>query len=313
MKKAFLFQGQGSQLVGMGQDLYDNYPLIRECYEQANEALEYDLTSIILKGPKDELDLTINTQPALMVHSWSILKLIEHLSGKKIDQLCDIVAGHSLGEYTAVCASGAITFTDCIKLLKLRGQSMQNAVAVGRGGMAALLGVESDELAIILSESSKFGTCEISNDNCPGQIVISGLIEAITEAINITKAMGKKAIKLEVSAPFHCSLMNPVKEIMTQALEEISFSQPLVPIIANATATISQEIEDIKSLLIEQITSTVRWRESINFLADNHCHNFYEMGTGKVLVALGRRINEKCNFTAINSSKTVEDFVSHIK
>ena len=313
MKKAFLFQGQGSQLVGMGQDLYDNYPLIRECYEQANEALEYDLTSIILKGPKDELDLTINTQPALMVHSWSILKLIEHLSGKKIDQLCDIVAGHSLGEYTAVCASGAITFTDCIKLLKLRGQSMQNAVAVGRGGMAALLGVESDELAIILSESSKFGTCEIANDNCPGQIVISGLIEAITEAINITKAMGKKAIKLEVSAPFHCSLMNPVKEIMTQALEEISFSQPLVPIIANATATISQEIEDIKSLLIEQITSTVRWRESINFLADNHCHNFYEMGTGKVLVALGRRINEKCNFTAINSSKTVEDFVSHIK
>lgn len=313
MNRAFLFQGQGSQAIGMGQELYNNFPLIRELYEQANDILGYDLTSIILNGSKEELDLTVNTQPALMLHSISILRLIEHLADKKIDELCNIVAGHSLGEYTAVCAIRAIGFEDCLKLLKLRGQSMQNAVTLGRGGMAALIGLTEEELANVLSEASKFGTCEVANDNCPGQIVISGLNEAISEAVNIVKAMGKKAIKLEVSAPFHCSLMEPVKEIMTQAMEEISFNEPLVPLIANATATITEDSEEIKSLLVRQITAPVKWRESIQFLSDHHCKSFFEIGTGKVLVGLGKRISDQSPFIALNSINTIEDFIQTIK
>ena len=313
MNRAFLFQGQGSQVTGMGLELYNNFPLIKELYEQANDTLGYDLKSIIFNSPKEELDLTVNTQPALMLHSISILKLIEHLSGKKIDDLCNIAAGHSLGEYTAVCAIGAIGFEDCLNLLKLRGQSMQNAVAIGRGGMAALMGLGEDELTSILLEASKFGTCEIANDNSPGQIVISGINEAVSEAVNIVKSMGKKAIKLDVSAPFHCSLMDPVKEIMAQALDEINFHEPLVPLIANATATMTDDISEIKSLLVKQITSTVRWRESIQFISDHHCNNFFEIGTGKVLVGLGKRISDQSHFSALNSIKTIEDFIKSIE
>jgi len=312
MKSAFLFQGQGSQLLGMGRDLYDQFETAKNLYNEANDILGFDLKEIIFNGPKDQLDLTINTQPALMLHSTVILKIIQDLSGKNIEQLCTVVAGHSLGEYTAACAAGAMEFADCLKLLRLRGQSMQNAVAVGRGAMAAILGVDKEEVMEIIQEALKFGTCDIANDNCPGQIVISGIIEAVTEAMNIAKSKGKKAIKLDVSAPFHCSLMEPVEDVMQQALEDIQFSAPRVPIIMNVTALPTRDLKQIKSLLVKQITSLVRWRETIIYIAGSGVNNFYEIGTGKVLVGVGKRIDENCNFFALSNKEAIEEFVSKL-
>jgi [acyl-carrier-protein] S-malonyltransferase len=312
MNNVFLFQGQGSQLVGMGKELYDYYPLVREVYDQANETLGEDITSIIFNGPKEILDLTEHTQPALMLHSISILKLIEHLAGKKINQFCSYLAGHSLGEYSAICAARVINIETTLKLLKLRGKSMQNAAPIGSGAMAALLGVEYEYAQEITNLASKFGICEIANDNCNGQIVISGQNSAIDQAITIAKEMGKKAIKLDVSAPFHCSMMSPAQEVMSKALEKVEFTAPLVPLVANVSAEPTKDPEQIKRMLIEQVSSQVKWRQSILNLVSMGANDMYEIGTGKVLVGLNKRIDSNINSYVLNNPETIENFVKSI-
>ena len=309
MKKAFLFQGQGSQIVGMGKDLYDHYQIFREIFDEANDSTGVDFTSIIFSGPKAVLDLTINTQPALMLHSIAILKLIEHLSGKKLEEYCSYVAGHSLGEYTAICAAGMISIKDTLQLLRLRGKSMQEAVPLGVGAMAAILGAEYEIVEQILQVVNHTGVCAIGNDNCPGQIVISGTTEAIDEAIKLTKELGKKAVRLEVSAPFHCPLMDPVKKIMQDALDKIAMKKPQVPIITNVNAQETTDPLKIKTLLVEQISAQVKWRQSINYLVGKGVRSMYELGTGKVLAGLNKRIDESIVTMVLSDRDSVLKYV----
>lgn len=302
MKTAFVFPGQGSQSVGMGKEFYDNFSVAKQVFEEVDDALNQKLSNIIFNGSLEELTLTANAQPAIMTTSIAILRVLQHETGKKISDLCQYVAGHSLGEYTALCAAEAISLGDMAKLVRLRGDSMQNAVAPGVGAMAAVLGMDLEKIQNILSEVSNGDfICQIANDNCPGQVVISGHLEAVNAAIAKIIAAGNKAIKLPVSAPFHCDLMDGVKPVMAEALDQLKIVTPKIPLISNILADVISDPEDIKKCLIEQISGMVRWRESIITLKKMDVLNITEVGAGKVLTGITKRIDSDLKLINIQS------------
>lgn len=284
-KLSLIFPGQGSQAVGMGQELAEAYPVAKSVFDEVDEALGQNLSGLIKDGPMEELTLTANTQPALMAVSVAAFRVLE-AEGVSTTQIRSM-AGHSLGEYSAYCAAGALSVNDTAKLLRIRGDAMQAAVPVGEGGMAAILGLDMDQISSIIGETG----AEIANDNAPGQIVISGTTEAVDAACVAAKAAGaKRALPLPVSAPFHSSLMGPAREKMAEALAAADISAPIVPIFSNVTATPVTDPEEIRRTLTEQVTGRVRWTESVTAMAEDGTSLFLEAGAGKVLTGLVKRI-----------------------
>ncbi len=297
---SLIFPGQGSQIVGMAKDLYDNFSYIRDYFSLADDLLKKKLSNIILYGPKNELDQTENTQPAIFLVSYSIFKLIEKETEFELKN-AKFFAGHSLGEYSALSCSGSISFDQTINLLMHRGKAMQNAVPNGEGGMIAILGVQIEEIKKILSENSDKFLCYIANDNSNGQIVISGKMDSIDKFSSELINKKIKFIKLPVSAPFHCPLMKKATEEMRHRIFEINISSPKVDIVSNVTAEPINDPDKIKTLLLEQIEKPVRWRESVNNMINLGTNHFIEIGPGKVLSGLIKRINRKVKLNQINN------------
>ena len=304
-KKAFIFPGQGSQSIGMGKVFFDHFAEAREVFQKVDDSLEYNLSKIIFEGPADELTLTKNAQPALMAVSMAILATITSQSGKReIGNFCDYLAGHSLGEYSALCAAGSISLEDTAKLLKIRGESMQAGCPAGKGSMAAIIGVSKETIDDMI-DSIASGECQIANDNVEGQIVISGKNDAIDRLVATFKDIGKKAIKLNVSAPFHSNLIKSAEEAMSKALREVTILEAKLPIIANVTAEVQTSPEEIKQNLIKQICGTVRWRETMHKFSNLGVVQLIEIGSGKVLSNLA--IKSPNNFKVTNIS-TLQEF-----
>ncbi len=296
MTVAFTFPGQGSQDVGMGAELAEKYPVAKNVFTQVDEALGENLSKIMWEGPKEELTLTANTQPALMAVSMAVMKVLELEKGLNLAEKANCVAGHSLGEYSALAAAGTFSIEDTAKLLKIRGTAMQEAVPVGEGAMAALLGLDFDVAKEVAEEAAKGEVCQAANDNAPGQVVISGAKSAVERAIPIAQDRGaRRAILLPVSAPFHCSLMQPAAEKMAEALETVDINIPSVPLVCNVLAEKISDTSEIKKRLVEQVTGVVRWRESIEYMANNGIETLFEIGSGKVLTGLARRIAPSLN------------------
>jgi len=288
-KFAFIFPGQGSQFIGMGKDLADTYPAAKAVFEEVDEALGQNLSGLIWNGSEDDLKLTANTQPALMAVSVAAMRALEAVHGIGADKAA-YISGHSLGEYSALASAGAIAVGDCAKVLRIRGNAMQDAVPAGEGAMAALLGASPEQAAALCANGASEGPCEIANDNAPGQIVISGSKSAVELAISGAKEAGvKKAVLLPVSAPFHCSLMQPAADAMAAALSEIDIQAPCTALVANVTATAGTNAEAIRKQLIEQVTGQVRWTESVQFMAAKGVEVTIEAGAGKVLSVMNRR------------------------
>jgi len=299
MTRAFVFPGQGSQAVGMGLSLFAAFPVARETLEEVDDALGQNLSRLIAEGPADELTLTENAQPALMALSMAVLRVLETDGGIDLAGSCAFVAGHSLGEYSALAAARSFGLADTARLLKIRGQAMQKAVPVGEGGMAALLGAELDQAQEIADAAAEGEICSPANDNAPGQIVLSGAMAAIDRAIELAGERGiRRCIKLPVSAPFHCAMMAPAAAVMKKALAEIDLIRPLVPVVANVTAAAAENPDDIRRLLTEQVTAMVRWRESVLSMRDAGVDTLIELGAGKVLSGLTKRIDR--DMTAMN-------------
>lgn len=307
MSKVYVFPGQGSQKVGMGKEFYDAFPEVRLIFEEVDDCLNQRLSKIIFEGPESDLNLTVNTQPALMVVSMAIYRLI---AAEKGDQI-HCFAGHSLGEYSALTAAGVISIADAARLLRTRGKAMQEAVPVGQGGMAAILGLEVEQVMEITTESARGQVCSIANDNCPGQLVISGHLEAVERAMVLAQERGaRRALALPVSAPFHCSLMEPAAAVMQDALAAVSFHKPLAPILTNVTADYESEPDAIRRNLVSQVTGQVRWRESIARLASTDVSEIIEVGSGKVLTGLNKRIVPDIKGIAINTPEELEAFLA---
>tara|TARA_B100000676_G_C18083705_1_gene853280 strand:+ start:582 stop:1523 length:942 start_codon:yes stop_codon:yes gene_type:complete len=300
MARAFVFPGQGSQAIGMGKELLAAFPVARETLEEVDDALGQNLTRLMAEGPAEELTLTENAQPALMAVSMAVLRVLEAEGGVDIADACAFVAGHSLGEYSALAAARSFGLADTARLLKTRGQAMQKAVPVGEGGMAALLGAELDQAQEIADAAAEGQICAPANDNAPGQVVLSGSMGAIDRAIKIAGERGiRRSVKLPVSAPFHCAMMAPAAEVMEKALGKVEFVRPLVPVIANVTAAAAENPDDIRALLVEQVTSMVRWRESVLAMRDAGVDTLIELGAGKVLSGLTKRIDR--DMTSLNA------------
>ncbi|VAV89696.1 Malonyl CoA-acyl carrier protein transacylase [hydrothermal vent metagenome] len=309
MSNAFVFPGQGSQTVGMGRELAENMPVAAQVFEEINDALGQDLSRIMFDGPQDELTLTQNAQPALMAVSVAVMRVLEKDFDIKLDQVASCVAGHSLGEYSALAASGAIGLADTARLLRLRGEAMQRAVPVGVGAMAALLGLDFDVAAEVAAEAAGEEVCTAANDNANGQVVISGHKAAVERAIEIAKQRGaKRGILLPVSAPFHCSLMQPAADEMAEALAETTIMAPCVPVIANVTAAPESDPENIRKYLVEQVTGRVRWRESILKMNELGVDRVIEAGAGKVLTGMVRRICRDMTGLSLQSPSDLENF-----
>lgn len=304
--KTLMFPGQGSQSVGMGADLYKNFELVKKIFKQADEKLNFHLSKIILDGPENELKLTKNTQPAIMTLSFSIYKLIVEEFGVDIKDT-KYFCGHSLGEYSALVSIGTLTFEDALYLLHERGKSMQEAVPEGHGAMLAVLGLKLEDIEKLIKETKVKGVCEIANDNSDSQVILSGEKKAIDEISGILKKNKKKSIFLPVSAPFHCSLMKSAAEKMKDKILKTNFKKPNKEIISNVTARPVADTEIIKKLLIDQISSKVRWRESLLYMVENGVDEFIEIGPGKVLSGLTKRISGNINVKSIN---TIEDIKS---
>ena len=300
-----IFPGQGSQLVGMGKNLYDKYNLVQDLFKEADETLGFPLSDIILNGPKEELDLTENTQPAIFLISYSIFKLIKEEFKINLNK-AKFFAGHSLGEYTALTSAGSLTFNDTLKILKIRGKAMQSSVPKGVGGMVAVLGSEIKVIENIIDENNDKYECFIANDNSNGQIVISGNLKDLEKMMIDLKAANIKNIKLPVSAPFHCKLMNKATHIMSDEISKLTFNEPQNTLISNVTGREISNLNDLKNLLIKQIESRVRWRESVLLMIDKGISQFIEIGPGKVLSGLIKRIDKNVKVSAINSEEDIK-------
>ena len=311
MPTAFLFPGQGSQTVGMGRDLADAHAPARALFQEVDEALGEPLTRIMWEGPAQTLTQTANAQPALMAVSLAVVRVLE-AAGVQLAKRVRYVAGHSLGEYSALAAAGALPVADAARLLRLRGRAMQDAVPLGQGAMAAILGLEADEVAALAREAAgEHEVCTPANDNAPGQVVLSGAKPAVERAMELAKARGaKRALMLDVSAPFHCALMAPAQEAMRAALADTTLSKPCVPLVANVTARPLETPSEIAARLVEQVTAPVRWRESMQFLADDGITEVAELGVGKVLSGLARRSQPHWTCHALGTPDTVEAFLA---
>ncbi len=306
MSIAFTFPGQGSQAVGMGRDLADAFPEARDVFQEVDDALEQKLSRIMWEGPEDELTLTANAQPALMAVSIAAMRVMEK-GGLSLKDKVSYVAGHSLGEYSALCAAGTFSLADTARLLRIRGNAMQAAVPVGEGAMAAIIGLEAADVEAVCSTAGREGVCQIANDNGGGQLVISGAKSAVEEAAKLASEKGaKRAIMLPVSAPFHSALMQPAAEAMREALADVRKHAPAVPVVANVTVSPLRDPEEIAERLVEQVTGRVRWRETIDWFAQNGVETLYEIGSGKVLSGLARRINRDLAAVPVNTPADIE-------
>lgn len=307
MARAFVFPGQGSQDVGMGKALADAFPAAREVFDEVDDALGQKLSAIMWDGPKETLTLTENAQPALMAVSMAVIRVLEKEKGFSLADKVQFVAGHSLGEYSALAAAGTFSLADAARLLKLRGQAMQKAVPVGVGAMAALLGVGIDVGRQVAAEAAQGDVCQVANDNDPTQIVLSGHKTAIDRVAEIGKTHGvRRAVPLPVSAPFHCALMQPAADAMAEALTRVTVNAPSVPLIANVLAAAISDPEEIKKRLVEQVTGTVRWRESVAAMADAGVTDFYEIGAGKVLAGLVKRTATTANAMSLGTPADID-------
>lgn len=313
MARAFVFPGQGSQAVGMGGELAEAFGPAREVFEEVDEALGQNLFRLMQDGPEGDLVLTENAQPALMAVSMAVMRVLQAEGGLDLAKSLKYVAGHSLGEYSALAAAGAIGLADTARLLKRRGLAMQRAVPVGEGAMAALLGLSLDDAAAVAEEASQGEVCAAANDNATGQVVISGASAAIDRAVEIAKEKGsKKAMRLNVSAPFHCAMMQPAADEMRDALGEVTISRPVVPVVANVTAGAVDDPERIRELLVMQVTAMVRWRESVLYMKDKGVETLHEIGSGKVLATMTRRIDRELQATAVNTPADIETLLGSL-
>jgi [acyl-carrier-protein] S-malonyltransferase len=310
MSVAFTFPGQGSQAVGMGKDLADNFAEARAVFEEVDEALGQKLSDIMWNGPEETLTLTANAQPALMAVSMAVIRVLE-AKGLDLKTRVAYVAGHSLGEYSALCAAGTFSIADTARLLRIRGNAMQAAVPVGAGAMAAIIGLEHGDVQAICAEASAIGPCQIANDNGGGQLVISGGKAAVEKAAALATEKGaKRAIMLPVSAPFHSALMGPAADAMREALSEVEKKDPAVPLIANVRAAPVTAAAEIADLLVEQVTGQVRWRETVEWFGANGVTTLYEVGAGKVLTGLARRIDKNINGVAVNGPADIDAVIA---
>ena len=286
-----VFPGQGSQKIGMGKKLSDNFTEAKEVFEEVNEALKFNLTKIMWEGSESDISLTSNAQPALMACGVAAFKVLSKLKNKNVKQLANFVCGHSLGEYTAMAVSEVFSLQNCAVLLRLRGEAMQKAVPVGKGAMAALIGINVSQTLEIIEKVQVHGICDIGNDNADGQVVISGDEEAVKKAIELSKKNGvKRAILLPVSAPFHCRLMEPAKKVMEKALNDIEFNTPLIPIISNISASPETDPIILRKNLINQVTGTVKWRQTMDYAKNIGVKKITELGSGKVLTGIAKRM-----------------------
>ncbi|MGD9538895.1 MAG: ACP S-malonyltransferase [Alphaproteobacteria bacterium] len=308
--RAFVFPGQGSQAVGMGRELAVAFPAARELFEEVDDALAQRLSRLIFEGPEADLTLTENAQPALMAVSLAVLRVLEAEGGLKLGQHAGFVAGHSLGEYSALAASGCLAVADTARLLRLRGQAMQAAVPVGEGAMAALLGAELEQAREIAAAAAENEVCAVANDNAPGQVVVSGHKAAVERAVELAAQRGiRKAVMLPVSAPFHCPLMQPAADAMAEALAKVNFAPPAVPHVANVTAAPVYEPSRARELLVEQVTAMVRWRESVLAMKEAGVDTMVEIGAGKVLSGLIKRIDRELASLSVLAPAEVESFL----
>lgn len=310
--RAFVFPGQGSQAVGMGQELAANYAEAREVFAEVDEALSQKLSQLMFEGPEGDLTLTENAQPALMAVSMAVIRVLQKQGGFDLATAAKFVAGHSLGEYSALCAAGTFTLADTARLLKLRGQAMQKAVPVGVGAMAALLGLDFAAARAVAEEAAQGQICTAANDNADGQVVVSGHAEAIERAIAVAGAKGaKRSVKLPVSAPFHCPLMQPAADAMREALAGVKMLAPVVPLVANVTAVATSDVEVIRQQLVDQVCGTVRWRESVLFMKQQGVTELVECGAGKVLAGLTKRIDKEMTALSLGSSADIHAFLAN--
>jgi [acyl-carrier-protein] S-malonyltransferase len=310
MSRAFVFPGQGSQAIGMGSDLAGAFVTARDVFGEVDEALKQDLSKLMREGPESDLVLTENAQPALMAVSIAVIRVLERDGGKPLTALASHVAGHSLGEYSALAAAGALQLADAARLLKLRGQAMQKAVPVGEGAMAALLGIELGPAQEACKEAAQGEVVAVANDNGGGQVVVSGHKAAVERAVEAAKARGcKRGLLLPVSAPFHCPLMQPAADAMQAALEKVELATPRVPLVANVLASEITNPREIKQRLVEQVTGLVRWRESVQYMRSDGVDMLVECGSGKVLSGLVKRIDKEMTGQALNTPSDIEAFL----